>query len=660
MKKYIIILAALAALTSCEKYLEVKLYDQATIDGVFSKSETTLRYLRHLYSFIPEDESIDNREGWVVSRSDEAQNSAMQYVDYLRFRSGNYSSATTTEQSGFLTWSKFYQGINQCTLFISKVDLDKEDSPERITYMKAQARFLRAYYYYCLLRQYGPVYIWMDADGNPIQPDEGILAETIDRHTLDQNINFIVRELDEAAKDLPVTIKNSNLVDSENTWYGTATKGAALAVKSRVTLMAASPLYNGCELYKGKMKNIRDEYIFPQEADPSKWDAAADAAFEVIKLAQEGVYSLVKNVEYPKNSSFADTPLQHGAYDYEQIFHTKWNDEVIWGWWKRESSEYSYLWGAGQILALTLPPARSLHWHGFAHISPSLKLVDAFPMWSTGRYPVLGYEKDAEGRLDYSKPIIDPESGYQPDGWTDNYKVPVNAPWAGSFKAHSSTVGRDPRYYACFVPNGFPWPNENKKDMFTCYNNAACTSPWGADSDHNRVGIVWRKWYETNQNLDENDNYHIREVYPSIRLAEIYLNYAEALNEKTARDGATACDYIDLVRGRVGLKPIRESYPGIDANQELLRWVIRMERMCELNGEAVRHYDAVRWMIATEEYTTKNWTLKMSATDYESSWERVSDDFVGDDPTFTDRDYLFPIYSGHLAEMTNLTQNYGF
>ena len=335
MKKYIIILAALAALTSCEKYLEVKLYDQATIDGVFSKSETTLRYLRHLYSFIPEDESIDNREGWVVSRSDEAQNSAMQYVDYLRFRSGNYSSATTTEQSGFLTWSKFYQGINQCTLFISKVDLDKEDSPERITYMKAQARFLRAYYYYCLLRQYGPVYIWMDADGNPIQPDESILAETIDRHTFDQNINFIVRELDEAAKDLPVTIKNSNLVDSENTWYGTATKGAALAVKSRVTLMAASPLYNGCELYKGKMKNIRDEYLFPQEADPSKWDAAADAAFEVIKLAQEGVYSLVKNVEYPKNSSFADTPLQHGAYDYEQIFHTKWNDEVIWGWWKR-------------------------------------------------------------------------------------------------------------------------------------------------------------------------------------------------------------------------------------------------------------------------------------------------------------------------------------
>ena len=82
--------------------------------------------------------------------------------------------------------------------------------------------------------------------------------------------------------------------------------------------------------------------------------------------------------------------------------------------------------------------------------------------------------------------------------------------------------------------------------------------------------------------------------------------------------------------------------------------------MVELNGEAVRHYDAVRWMIAPEEYTTENWTLHCSATTYEESWERVPDDYPGGKPTFTERDYLFPIYSGHLAQMTNMTQNPGF
>ena len=85
-----------------------------------------------------------------------------------------------------------------------------------------------------------------------------------------------------------------------------------------------------------------------------------------------------------------------------------------------------------------------------------------------------------------------------------------------------------------------------------------------------------------------------------------------------------------------------------------------MERMVELNGEAVRWYDTVRWMTATNECTTKNWTLKCSATTYHESYERVSDDFPGGDPTFVNRDYLFPIYSGHLAQMTNMTQNPGF
>ena len=90
----------------------------------------------------------------------------------------------------------------------------------------------------------------------------------------------------------------------------------------------------------------------------------------------------------------------------------------------------------------------------------------------------------------------------------------------------------------------------------------------------------------------------------------------------------------------MGLNKIQEAYPEIRGNQELLRWCIQKERMVEFGLEAMRHYDACRWMIAKKEYPSENWTLHVSATTY-------------------DKDYLHPINATQMAEMTNMTQNYG-
>ena len=665
------------------RYLEVNLYDQATLDEIFAKGTTAERYLAHLYSFIPQDESINNREGWVVARSDEAQFSWTQWVYYLTFREGNYSSATNVggasysqDTMGFLTWSKFYKGIAQCAVFLDNIDKigeygnrTQDEIAMLVKQMKAEARFLRAYYYYVLVRQYGPVYIWQNEDGDPVTPDLKIDATTIERNTMQECFDYIIKELDSAIEDLPINV--GDFGEQAANWQGRATKGAAMAVKARVALMQASPLYNGQNgtgLYDSFVSNYNGKKFFP-DYDATKWDVAAQAQKDLIDLAESGVYSLVKN------SSTASDPMQAAADDYQAVFQNPWNSETIWGWWKRESSEYgSYVAGAGQIIVCTL--ANGLELAGYSGITPSLKLVDAFPMQATGRYPLqLGnmYQK-TNGRLDYSKPNVDPASGYQADGWTEGYKVPVNAPWQGDpaldpmhpagFKAHNSTVGRDARYYQCLVPNGFPWPDKNRQNgttYFTCYNSASCSSPWVSTGDANRVGYVWRKWYPTDRPLNNWTAYQMQVVYPSIRLAEIYLNYAECLIEKPSPDLPGACEYINKVRNRAGLNNIEEAYPGIEGDRNLLREALRMERLVEFNGETVRHYDCVRWMTAKEEYTTYNWTLKCSATTYEESYQRVSDDYVGGgNPTFTDRDYLFPIYAQHLAEMTSMTQNPGF
>lgn len=203
MKKistYLLVAVALL-FTGCEKFFAVDLSNQADIDEIFSKSETTHRYLSHLYSYLPLEEDIVGSNGWVVGRSDQALYSWYQYVYYTLYRTGNYSQATmkSAPLTYFDYWRANYQGIQQCSIFLSHVDQDKEDSESVRAYMKAEARFLRAYLYFLLFRQYGPVFIWGDS-----LSQEDILASEIDRNTVDENVDFIVSELDKATADLPL------------------------------------------------------------------------------------------------------------------------------------------------------------------------------------------------------------------------------------------------------------------------------------------------------------------------------------------------------------------------------------------------------------------------------------------------------------------------
>ena len=161
MKKIRIFATALLlafTLSSCESFFDVELDDQAKIEDIFRQKTEVQKYLSHLYSYIPQEEEVVGMHGWTVGRADESLFSWYQWVYYTQFRTGNYSSATTN----FNYWPDYYIGINQCSIFLKYIDLDKEDTPATLAYMKAEARFLRAYYYFLLFRQYGPVFIWGD------------------------------------------------------------------------------------------------------------------------------------------------------------------------------------------------------------------------------------------------------------------------------------------------------------------------------------------------------------------------------------------------------------------------------------------------------------------------------------------------------------------
>ncbi len=148
-------------------------------------------------------------------------------------------------------------------------------------------------------------------------------------------------------------------------------------------------------------------------------------------------------------------------------------------------------------------------------------------------------------------------------------------------------------------------------------------------------------------------------AWPYYRLAEIYLNYAEACNEKPARDEVEALKYINLVRKRSGLNDLEVAYPEVRGNKELLRVLLRKERMVELAFEGHRYPDLRTWMIAEEEMNEPYYTRNVAATSYESSWERTKDVFPGK-RSFQAKHYFFPIQQKQLSEMINITQNYGW
>ena len=155
MKKIIYILSALLVLASCDSYFDIDFQDQANLEEIFSKKNTTESYLAHLYSYLPHDEDTHNGfAGYVIPRSDEGLFGFIGYGPFNRLRSGDYSTSATGDITVYNTWKNFYVGIRQCTIFMDYVNLDKEDSQAVRNAMKAEACFLRAYYYFCLFHSF--------------------------------------------------------------------------------------------------------------------------------------------------------------------------------------------------------------------------------------------------------------------------------------------------------------------------------------------------------------------------------------------------------------------------------------------------------------------------------------------------------------------------
>ena len=301
----------LAVFTGCD-YLAVsdELASELTMEEVFENASYTRRFHRGIYTGIPDVSFMSINSGYGVCNG-----LGLPWVaasDEMKVGHNNLKNLVTTGENAAnasLTRWSLYNNIRQANLFLDRAHViqsekDLLDETE-LNQMRNEALFLRAYYHYLLFELYGPIPI-LDYYADPT-------ATNLDfaRNSVDEVVEFIDREL--------LTVADK-LKDSEpDERKAVPTKGAALAVRAKLWVYAASPLLNGGYKEAVDLRDNEGKQLFPVH-DDSKWQKALDALQDFINYS-EGRYYLYK--VYGKDGSYdPDASL------YE-LFQ-KYNDEIIW------------------------------------------------------------------------------------------------------------------------------------------------------------------------------------------------------------------------------------------------------------------------------------------------------------------------------------------
>lgn len=329
----------LTLFSGCSDFLNQVPNDRQTMEEVFLKKQPAEQYLANVYSYVPDESDVAAGSPWTTN-VDEIEVSWARYLGY-RLNIGNWTAA----DAPYAKWGDYYKGIRSATYFMKHIDGDIEilklDGPQLIDQYKAEAQFLRAYYYFLLMRQYGPV-VLLGNDELPV--DASVTDIQIQRSPFDSCVSYVVKELDAAATHLPIVPQ----FEKDN---GRITLGAVLALKSRLLLYAASPEYNGNTAF-ANFKNQDGTILINQVYDKEKWRKAADAAKAVIDL---NIYQLYKDA--------SGDPIK----SYRNALLVPWNSECIF---VRKSNTLN-----GFDVNSTLRSAGG--WDG---IAPTQEIVDAYFM----------------------------------------------------------------------------------------------------------------------------------------------------------------------------------------------------------------------------------------------------------------------------------------
>lgn len=627
MKRYIksgiLALTILFSLESCKKFLDVVPDNVATLENAFGRRIEAQKYLFTCYSYLPKNGDLSADPA--VLGGDELWHFTT-YGGFLNMARGFQNSNSPLGDR----WSEYYLAIRDCNIFLENIDrVPNLNETERLRWT-AEVKFLKAYYHFLLMKMYGPIPLMKE--NIPIEVSE--VNTNVSRATVDEGFGYIVQLLDEAKEHLPLVIDNPA---SET---GRITRVIDLSLKAKVLVYAASPLFNG-NTDGASLKNRDGSPLFSASFSKEKWVLAAAACKEAIDISAEAGFELYKF--HPSFGQKIQTDTIITQMSIRNAVVEKWNSEIIWGNTQTNSS------GMQRLMTTFWDKSRVDNAIILGHLSPTLKIAEMF-------YTANGVPIDEDNTYNYNE-----RYGLKTAEATDNLYI------REGYQTASLNFNREPRFYADLGFDGGVWygqgqyDDQKPNDLFYLEAKYGQRNGFGKTNRGSVTGYYLKKLIHF-QNVIGNANEYSINYYPFtlMRLGDLYLMYAEALNEAEG-PVADVHKYIDLVRKRAGLKSVKYSWDTFTNNpkyttQTGMRDIIHRERLIELAFEGPRFWDLRRWKESANKLNgaVKGWDLVQKDADL---YYRPR---VLYNQTFGVKDYFWPIRESYLSRNRNLVQNVGW
>ena len=599
-KSFLFLITAIIGLASCKKDLRLTPVDQISDASVWTDPALVQTFVNNIYGGIPHgfgninmgsivDESYYNADDGTL----DVGKSLISPSNLIVFDAGHSSV-----NSRLRSWALIYKYVRSCNIFFSKIENVPYTDDAAKNLIKGEVHFLRAFLYFNLSSEFG---------GVPIITKAYTLTDStaVPRNTYEETMQFIVSECDSAAALLPLT----PTTPADN---GRATKGAAMALKARALLYAASDLFNSKASWASGYTN--PELVSYTNTDASsrqaRWQAAKDAAKAVMDL---GIYNLYGSLT-PASADEAST-------NYTNIFLLQSTPEDIFV--KYFTTKVDENWDGYNPGLYNQPNG----YHCWGSNCPLGQLVDSYEMQ---------------------------------DG------TPFS--WDNPAEKADPYANRDPRFYSSINYNGAPWrqrPSDVKPSEPTNHIQTGTYQKWDGTQMITVAGVDTREspfenWNGTHTGyfmrkfMDptiDAQNYKQTVPWRYFRYTEILLNYAEACLGLGQEDEAKT--YINMIRARAMMPPINSTGTQLISDY-------RNERKVELAFEEHRFFDVRRWLIADQSYSNPGkgaFALYPLNPDHTTSDKPIYSVRDVKQQSWNPRFYLIPISLDEMNKNPQLIQN---
>ena len=518
-------------------------------------------------------------------------------------------------------------------MFRNTLDKNPELNDEQKKDYNAQIDFLLAYYHFLLYRCYGPISLIKEEPNIQATQDQ-----FISRTPLDECTTWIADKFDEAAKNLP----EHRASKSE---FGLATSVAAKALKAKLLIYAASPLFNGNPMY-ADFKDKEGVQLMPTTYDPNKWVKAKEALKEAIDLAHKAGYKLYDKDNYTSDNKYPAPGIERRLRMNILDWKGEANPEVM----------FADTRGTGYYdIQLKSTPKCDAD-NGANGISLTWAMLNRF--YTKNGLP---WDEDPEFKDKDKLSIFTIDEEHKEQGAVGKKTILFNMDreprfyaWVGFQGGYYEVLNKDPNNKA--YPESY-MPGNNGRVILDFLRNGN-QGRKERTNNYSPGGYLNKKATFPDHLVSKNSVSPIETPWTIIRLADLYLLYAEACVETGDLD--IAKEYLNKVRTRAGIPTVEESWakvPGATLNQAKLRDIVRQERMIELYLENQNFWDMRRWLLAEKYFNVKAQGLNIEANTIDEFAQLKTIEF---ERSFSKTNYLLPIPIQDINKVNKLVNNPGY